>query len=529
MNEKKLTLIIGIVFSIIVGGLYYYIYTPSINLNSASLYWFIGVTTLPFSVSLCILCLEEELPRWVIFTPLIYIIVPVIIFVATTPLFHANEYANRIDVKKAEFSEISQADFTKTPIIDKNGALRLGDKVMGNISEYVSQFTVSDEYTQISYQDSIYRVTPLEYAGFIKYFTNKDEGIPAYIKVNCVTGKAELVKLKDLGLKGMKYVPSAKFNDNLQRKLQFTYPGVIFGSPSFEIDEKGHPYYICTTYSYKGIGNKKTVTGLIIFNPIDGSSKQYDLDKVPSWVDRVYPENLITKEFDDFGKYQKGFWNSIIGQSGVIETSEGYSYIEKDGDIWYYSGITSSTSDESNLGFILVNLRTHEALQIPLAGANEASAMRSAESEVKNYGYTSTFPLLLNIKGNPTYLMSLNNNSIIKMYAMVSAVDYQKVAVVNSEETLDDLTAKYIEVLGSDNADKTKEEVFEASLTVADIETFVIDGNSLVYLNDNEGNLYQFAITNESVKKAAFIKPNDVLNIKYTQKTDIRIIKDILK
>ena len=129
----------------------------------------------------------------------------------------------------------------------------------------------------------------------------------------------------------------------------------------------------------------------------------------------------------------------MFGQNGVTLTSEGYNYLEKDGDIWLYSGITSANADESNLGFVLVNLRTHEAMKIATAGANEISAMKSAQSEVKNYGYESTFPLLINIKGNPVYLMSLKDNGLIKMYATVSAVDYQKVATVSSDEGLDAL------------------------------------------------------------------------------------------
>ena len=58
-------------------------------------------------------------------------------------------------------------DFTKTPIIDRDSTIVLGDRVMGEMPELVSQFEVSEEYTQISYKDSVYRVTPLEYAGFL--------------------------------------------------------------------------------------------------------------------------------------------------------------------------------------------------------------------------------------------------------------------------------------------------------------------------------------------------------------------------
>ena len=104
-----------------------------------------------------------------------------------------------------EFSEVPQVDFKKTPIIDRDSSIRLGDKVMGNMTEWVSQFDVSNEYTQISYKDSVYRVTPLTYNGFIKYFKNKSGGVPAYITVDSTSGKTKLVKLKGIHTRGSSF------------------------------------------------------------------------------------------------------------------------------------------------------------------------------------------------------------------------------------------------------------------------------------------------------------------------------------
>ena len=149
------------------------------------------------------------------------------------------------------------------------------------------------------------------------------------------------------------------------------------------------------------------MTGAVLFDPITGKSKKYDKDKVPKWVDRVYPEELIMTEIDENGSLQDGFFNSVLGQKNVTVTSEGYNYLEKDGDIWIYSGITSANKDSSNLGFVLSNLRTHQTLRFSCSGANEKAAMKSAEGEVKNYGYDATFPLLVNVGGHPVYLISL--------------------------------------------------------------------------------------------------------------------------
>lgn len=449
--------------------------------------------------------------------------------VVTSPIFNAKEYASRVEVQQVDFDVINEVDFNKTPIIDRESTVALGDRVMGQMPELVSQFEVSDDYTQISYKDSVYRVTPLEYADFIKYLTNREEGIPAYILVNSTTGEAELVKLEDLGLDGMRYVPSGMFNENLMRKLQLTYPTEIFGEPSFEIDEEGHPWYICTTYTYKGIGNKLQVEGVVLFDPITGDSTNYEnvLD-APSWIDRIYPESLITEEIDNYGSLRDGFLNSIFGQKNVFATSEGYNYLEQGGDIWIYSGLTSVNSDSANLGFVLSNLRTHETMQITSAGADEMSAMKSAEGEVKNYGYYSTFPLLVNVQGQPVYLSALKDNAgLIKMYAMVDASDYQKVVTVNADEGLEALRDKYISTSGNIILDG--EDLEEKTITVADIQFYMVDNETRAYITDTQNNRYKITLTSENENILAFVKPQDRIKIAYIYYEDVSLIQTIDK
>lgn len=554
---KKISGVIAVLYVVAVGAMYY-VMLPPLNWHSPDFWRFLIFTIGPLLLVLFFLSftkrniqiktngfrnlfhrqnvqqhLTKEDQIWskvgkvCIVLLVVMIAFPALSSLITSRIFHAKEYSNRIKIQDVDFKEIPEVDFTKTPIIDRDSSIRLGDKVMGNMSEWVSQFDVSSEYTQISYKDSVYRVTPLTYNGFIKYFKNKDGGIPAYITVDSTNGKTTLVKLKDLGLDGMKYVPSAYFNKNLTRHLRFSHPTEIFGSPSFEIDEKGRPWYICTTYTYKGVGNKKQATGAIFLDPITGKSKKYEAGNIPTWADRVFPEDNTIEELDDNGALKDGYWNSVFGQNGVTKTSEGYNYLEKDGDIWLYTGITSANADESNLAFVLVNLRTHEAMKIKSAGANETSAMKSAESEVKNYGYQSTFPLLINIKGNPVYLMSLKDNGLIKMYATVSAVDYQKVATVYSDEGLDSLVKKTLNVLGSSGEDISEESLKKAEITVADIQRLNVEGNTIYYIKAEDGNAYKISFATKYENQLAFLKVGDKLSISYVDTEGIKTIKTI--
>ena len=443
--------------------------------------------------------------------------------IATSRIFNAKEYANRLTVESSDFTFVPEVDFTKTPIIDRVSTLALGDRVMGQMPELVSQFEVSNDYTQISYRDSVYRVTPLEYADVFKYFTNRSEGIPAYILVNSTTGETELVRLKDLGLEGMRYVPSGLFNENLMRKLQITYPTKIFGSPSFEIDEDGRPWYICTTYTYKAMGTKKMVDGVVLFDPITGESTYYeDPLKAPKWVDRIYSESLIIEEFDDYGSLRGGFLNSMFGQKDVFVSSEGYNYLESGGDIWIYSGITSANSDAANLGFYLVNLRTHEARLITSAGANEVSAMSSAEGSVRNFGYKATFPLLVNVNNRPVYLMSLKDDAgLIKMYAMVDATNYQIVETVGIDEGLDTLKTRFLggQIIVPDS------ELEHKTITITSLRFLNVGNGSVCYIVGEDGQKYRLTIDKNNVDLAGFINVGDRLEVTY-HPSDINLIKD---
>ena len=515
VTPKNKPVILTVLILLIVDALLIYIFHPPFNFHSpAFIFYLVLFFSFIFIISYVLNISSKISPKSYRkvnkYSGIAMAVIALIIALSalfTSSIFNAKEYAARISVKEASFDTISEVDFNKTPIIDRISTEALGDRVMGQMPDLVSQFEVSTDYTQISYKNSVYRVTPLEYGDFFKYLTNRDEGIPAYILVNSTTGEAELVRLSDLGLEGMRYVPSAMFNENLMRKLQLDYPFEIFGSPSFEIDDEGHPWYVCTTYTYKAMGTKRSVSGVVLFDPISGDSIKYDspLD-APKWVDRIYPESLVIEEVDNYGSLKDGFINSIIGQKNVILTSEGYNYLEKDGDIWIYSGLTGASSDSANLGFILVNLRTHEALNISSPGANEISAMASAEGNVKNYGYTATFPLLVNVGGNPVYL-----------------TDYQKVATVSIDEGLEALKDNFI----SENInDFNNSSLKEATVTIKNITFLNSGGITKAFIVSSDDEHYKVELNEENEDVLAFLNPGDIVDISYSP-SDVNIIKEI--
>ncbi len=534
-NKTITGFLISLLITLVVGGLYYYMFYPAINIHNFEFWFFILVLVIVFYVCYSIfnvgLTLEELLNRKKIisnkfnyikylgFVPIIILII-IVVNLIFSPVFQSKAYYKRISVNdNADFNtEIKEADFNKMPLLDRDSSEKLGDRVMGQMSDLVSQFDVSNDYTQINYNDEIVRVTPLEYNGVIKWFTNRKNGVKGYIIVNSTNGKAKLVKLD----KGMKYVESGLFNENLYRKLQLSYPTYNFDSVNFEIDNEGQPYYIASVVKYVGVGLRREVTGVVILNPVNGKSKYYKVKDVPEWVDHVYEADLVLEQVNDWGKYKNGFINSLISQKGVVKTTRGYNYLAMDDDIYLYTGITSVISDESNIGFILTNMRTKETKFYSVSGAEEYSAMESAKGQVQQMNYTSTFPLLINLNGRPTYLISLKDNAnLVKMYAFVDVVDYQKVVVTDSSEGIKKAAENYLNEIGEEVIGENEKEV-----TINNLKEVIIEGNTYYYFNDNDGQKYKVSIK-VNKNKLPFINNGDVIKINYSKEGEVISITDI--
>ena len=534
---KKNRIWLSSIITVILAAIIYYIFYPPINLQNFQFWIFLIVILTIYIIINSFLGVSSNLLnllkgrrttfKWkeekiLLLVPMIIVSI-LIINSILSPFFQAKSYYQRIKIDTGDFEkEVTEVNFQKLPLLDRASTLKIGDRTMGQMSELVSQFDVSNQYTQINYKDEIIRVTPLEYSNIIKWFTNRKEGIKAYITVNSTTGKANLIKLK----KGMHYVPSGRFNENLYRKLQFSYPTKNFDSVNFEIDNKGNPYWIASVVKYWGVGLKREVTGAVIFNPISGKSKYYSKEKIPTWVDHVYEADLILEEVSDWGKYQKGFLNSIISQKGVVETTTGYNYLAQDNDIYLYTGITSVIQDESNIGFILTNLRTKETKYYSVAGAEEYSAMDSAKGQVQQMNYTSTFPLLINLKGRPTYLVSLKDNAgLVKMYGFVDVVDYQKVVVTDASKGIEKAAENYLSEIVEDTDETARN---QKEITIKDIKTAQIDGNTYYYIIDQENQKYKVSIQKDKTN-LPFISINDKITIQYNKEENVINISKIIK
>jgi hypothetical protein len=439
------------------------------------------------------------------------------------PFFHASAYKNLLPITDGDFSQdVAQLTMDSIPVVDKDTASRLGKRKLGEMSDLVSQFEISDSYTQINYNNVPYRVTYLEYGDVIKWFNNQSTGLPGYLTVNMVTQQTSLVRFEDG--EGMKYSPSEYFFRDIYRHLRFQYPTKLFdfSEVSFEINEDGTPYWIAPVIDYKiALWSGRDISGAVLVNAITGETDYYSLEDIPTWVDQVFISSLILEQLEYYGAYQSGFINSIFGQKGVLVPTDGYNYLAIGDDVYLYTGLTSVTSDSSNVGFVLVNLRTKEAHYYAVPGAEEYSAMDSAEGQVQNLKYTATFPILLNISDRPTYFLSLKDNAgLVKMYAFVDVEQYQ---VVGTGSTVKAAMSSYSTALGLDGQESSKLIGSETINGVIDaITSAVVDGNTCYYFT-LQGSSQVYTAFIDVSEQLPFLKSGDSISITYADLEDSNV------
>lgn len=520
-------ILINLIVTIVAGFIYFYVELPPINLHSAAFYSFFLFLSVVYCITAVITSgiyrqAENGKTFWKLLkgsciVPLIVIGAVFVIYVVggllSSVVIRSGAYAKLITVETGDFTQdIEEISFDQIPMLDRDSAEKLGDRKLGELADMVSQFEVADNYTQINYKGRPVRVTPLRYGDIFKWLNNRSAGLPAYLIIDMVTQEVDVVRLPE----GMHYTTAEHFSRNLYRHLRFQYPTYIFNEPTFEIDEEGTPYWVCPRIVKRiGLFGGTDIHGAVLVNAITGESQYYT--DIPTWVDGVYSAEIIMDQYDYYGTYQGGFINSLFGQKNVTVTTEGYNYIAANDDVYVYTGVTSAGSDESNIGFILTNQRTKQTTFYSIAGAEEFSAMNSAEGVVQHLNYSATFPLLLNISNQPTYFMALKDYAgLVKMYAMVNVQQYQIVATGASVE---ECQSNYYKLLRQNKLDTGEAPILPADEdTVTGIVTAlrsaVIDGTTMYYVTLDAGNIV-YCISAGEVEKVILLNVGDRITITY--------------
>lgn len=553
-EKAALKIVLSLLCSAVFAGILFYFMLPALNFKSYDLYIYLGAIVASYVVFNALFSNVFGKPEYVPYVKRRAIVPGIIIavllvavgigYLVSCEFFRASSYSKIISVDtdsnfSEDIEEQTADSFSEIPKLDEDTAAQLAARALGALKDIgsVSQFTIAPENSQINYQGKPYRVVPLQYADIIKWLVNTRDGFPGYVMVNMADESTNFVELKDGSIR---YSAYEHFNKLLKRHLRFEFPTYLFADATFEVNDDGNPFWICARLDKTiGLFGGTDVIGIVLVDAVSGECIEYSMDQLKDdpnlqWIDRVYDSDLIVQQYNYYGKYQKGFWNSLLGQKDVIKTTDGYNYIAKNDDVWMYTGVTSVTSDQSIIGFVLVNQRTKEADFYNVTGGTEYSAQQAAEGRVMDLGYTATFPLLLNIGGEPTYFLSLKDpkNQIVQQYALINVANYNNNKMGVTGTDLSKCLASYIEslkdkgitvdinpddvVTPGTNEDKTPDTTkLTASGTIADIRTAVMGGESYYYIKLDSNEAY-FAIAASKDEGVVILNRGDSVTVTYS-------------
>ena len=410
------------------------------------------------------------------------------------------------EVKVSNFAkDVSPVSVNDIRLVDEDMAMKLGDKKLGEDPALGSVARLGTFNIQ-SVKGNLYWVAPLVHRDIIKWITSLD-GTSGYVMVSASNPQDVRLVQEVNGKKiNIVYQPDAYLHQDLKRHMYLKgYVNIGMTDFNLEIDDNGNPFWVVTLYDHAVGYSGSNAIGVATVNPQNGDIKSYDIDNAPKWIDRIQPEEFVVNQINDWGTYVKGFLNSVISEEGVLVSTEGTSLVYgKDGKSYWYTGITSAGSDDSTIGFMLVNTRTKEAKLYKQPGATETAAMVSASGKVQEKNYEATFPVMYNILDKPTYVISLKDKAgLVKMIAFVSVEDYTIVGIGESKE---DAFRNYREQLKSKGNKLTIED-----LTSQEVKTGVI---TRINSDVSEGNTYYYFTDQNNQKYKVSIKENKNLEVK---------------
>ncbi|MDH6603200.1 hypothetical protein OKW23_000329 [Bacilli bacterium PM5-9] len=453
---------------------------------------------------------NKKIPNLAVFAAVAIFILGLI----STPLFTNHKQKSITSYQTIKINDIFKKDTNKFIMVDSDYAKKLGDKILG--SEQLGNFFQVGEYQDIMYNNNFVSVAPLEYNSFIISLNKRTS--PGYIIVDKYSGDVKLIDNKKI-----KYTQDGYILRNVKRK--FALHGVYDHYNSrFEIDDNGTPYYISNDYTTKQFLSVVTPNNVVTLNAETGEVKKYKIGEQPKWIDNVYHPDYLRESIEWNMKYVKGYWNTIFGKNDIMLLSQGdakntphflnYRYIEIDGTIYLYSGVTSSGSDESLTGFMLTNIKTQENMFIKQGAISEIAAMETLMGEAQNYKYYSTFPTLTLVDNKLTYYTTLKDNTnLIKSYGFVDTLNLNKVSFekstslaylkysgksLNTEKgsllKTKTVKIKRIDYNSSDNnfyivIDKT---IIKVSATISSELINTRDGDRIKIEIDDKNNVYKF-------------------------------------
>lgn len=328
--------------------------------------------------------------------------------------------------------------------------------------------------------------------------------------INKITSDTTLVNLREETGEGLIYTPSAYFSQDLVRHVYYNGMSKYnLESTYFEIDDAGVPYYVLS-YSLPTIfvNGGSDIAKVAVVNALDGTVDIYDPEDIPSWVESVYPQQLVFNHLDYWGSLQDGWLNSVFAQKGVLQSSNGSRVIMNGGELFYFTGLTSAGNDESTIGFVYTSTKTKESRLFRFPGATEEAAMKKTLTLLPQNNISTSFPIPINVEDTPTYFILIKGEDgriLRNVFIKVQDLEFYTIT--------DDKDASYSNYLV--NLGSTASSSNTVTGTIDAITSYVQEGNTIYWI-EIDGDQYMINVskfTDEDLRDFIMMEIGDTVSI----------------
>ena len=376
-----------------------------------------------------------------IFLPIvIFTIIFNIISFIFSPLFFAKDYATLISPKDTTFNNYFVNDYSKIRKVTEKMARVKADKIFGkNIDgiDLTTQYEL-DKGSIIKFKNKEYWLFPLRYSGFFQWKENRN--VKGYILVDAINPNEKPIFKKYK----YKYASGAFLFEN-PYYIMYLKNNLRELNIHPELNENGDLYWIAEVLKYKFIGNTFFVDKVFTLNARSGKINQYNLNNLPSWIDKAYPKDLIDEYIRYYGKYKNGFLNSLFTKKNIatptlFQNREIY-LIENttNKNLNWYTGMTSINSNDNSLLYgISVDAKNLKSYKIKdLNGiTDEKGAIDAINSKLgaNSIRWKAVLPMPLIYKNAFFYHVSIidKNSGLYQKSSLINGKNISHIEFINS-------------------------------------------------------------------------------------------------
>lgn len=404
----------------------------------------------------------------------------------------------------------------------------MGQDLPGSNTTIGSKFKLGDCTLQ-SVDVHMYWICALKFTG-----NHNGYVLPGYIAVD---GEDPLTEPQAHLNYKLTYSQSAPQGHSLTRLIWNKYNDYYVDDVTLEVNDQWQPFYTAALERPLVRNQQAVPVAAIVVNPQTGNITRYDLNHIPTWVDRIYSASMAKNILNWWGEWGVKSWHKQ-GTAGRYEVDGNVDLVyTTSGPAW--QALMSSQNNDSSVNYIaLMNTRsTH----VDMYEATDVTIQQTVINDVEhtkntNKVYDPAGMAIHKIYGELTWVMPLvpqgtdsNTPESFAGLALLRANDPNSADVIVGSTKGDALSQYAVQLATGDNnnAPGSESHVQSKQGTIARASQITNGGSSyeIITLMGDSSDIFQGQIQSDdySSLEMSLAKPGDNVTLTYAKNTGNKV------